>query len=110
MYYRGAAQWIVKHRPTAVDAPDEEWVPAKTLVNEDLHAIRTAKDLGRFCKKQTVPTRPAKTKDGREHKQRLEVHKPSFDAAMREFRRTTRSLADFADRQLTEDERRAEQK
>lgn len=110
LYYGGAARWIVKHRPTAADAPDHEWVGANTLVDADMHAVRTAKDLVRFCSNQSIPTRPAKTKDGRDHPQRRMVHKPSFDAAMIEFRRAARSMADFADRKITEDERRSDRK
>ena len=106
MYYRGAARWIVKHRPTVTDAPDEEWVPANTLVDADLYAVRTAKDLVRFCANQNIPTRPAKTKDGHDNPQRRMVHKPSFDAAMIKFRQTTTSMENFADRKITEDKRK----
>lgn len=50
---------------------------------------------------QHVPTRPAKTKDGRDHPQRRLVHRPSFDAKVASSRREMRNIQTGADRALT---------
>ncbi|HEX5050426.1 MAG TPA: hypothetical protein VFZ65_01510 [Planctomycetota bacterium] len=105
-YHRSAPNWDTAPAP-APDASASVWVPARTLVDAEVHVIRGPREVGRFCERFEVPTRRGKTKAGREHQRRLEVHAPTFRAALRRQQAEERLLQDAADRALTEREKRA---
>lgn len=100
-YFERGERWRVVQAPVPA-GDDSDWVGASTLVNRELPFIRDTAQVGRFCEHQNVPTRPGKTKAGREHKQRRLVHQPSFDEAMRRYARSERDLQNAADQALTE--------
>lgn len=92
-----------------VAVPDEahQWVSASSLVDKDDELLRDLKRVARFCQVHGVATRPGRTKGGREHHRRREVHKPSFEEAVRRQREAIDHMDTFADRALTERLRRA---
>lgn len=105
-WYRSfGVEWEIA-RPTGEPDAPKEWVRATDLVNPDLHFIKDEKSVARFCEQQSVPTRPGKTRDGRNHPRRRDVHEPSFGTAMSRFRAQERLLQDAADVAVTARERR----
>ncbi len=104
-YHRSAADWDVAPAPPP-DASASEWVPARALADADVHVIRNPREVGRFCERLSVPTRPGKTKGGRDHPQRRMVHEPTFREALRKQQVEERHLQDAADRAVTERQKR----
>jgi 7-cyano-7-deazaguanine synthase in queuosine biosynthesis len=77
-WYRGTGlAWDVVSSIPLGDS-DVGWVSASDLVDPDVHFLRTPRDVRRFCEQQHVPTRPGKTKDGRDHPRRLMVNALAF--------------------------------
>ncbi|MCA8975204.1 MAG: hypothetical protein KDC98_10805 [Planctomycetes bacterium] len=105
-YRRSALIWDVSLL-TMPACPGTEWVPAKALVDANIHAIRNAREVARFCKRLEVPTRPGKTKSGGDHPRRRMVHEPTFRQALRRQQAEERHLQNTADRALTERSRRS---
>lgn len=98
-YRRSGLHWCVVD--TSLVLADDEWVLVSELVNRNDENLKNGKKVTQFCKKMGVPTRRPKKKNGEPNPQRLEAHKPTFDARVKTRDKEANRLSDMTDEHLT---------